>query len=83
MKATKRSVIQWALLCLLYLLGMAAFIVVVGEENPEMPIPFARFLLIKASASAVLVACVLAGKFLNRRGWLPNLQKYFSNGKAA
>lgn len=83
MRATKKSVAQWALLCLLYLLGIVAFFFVVGEENPEKPLPSALFLLIKAGASVGLLVCVLVGKWFNRRGWLPDLEKYFGNGNHA
>ena len=75
----KTSVKQWALLVALCVWGMIAFVFLCGEDNPAMPLPVSLFLLIKAAAFANLLACVLIGKRLYRKGWLPDLEKHFGN----
>ena len=75
----KTTVKQWALLTVLCIWGLIAFVFLCGEENPNMPLSVSLFLLIKAIAFVNLLACVLIGKHLNKKGWLPNLEKHFGN----
>lgn len=73
---------QWALFCLLSVVGFVAFVFVIGEDNPEAPMSFMQFLFMKAGAFAVLFALVYLGKACAKRGWLPDLEKHFGNGYA-
>lgn len=83
MKTTGKQVAQWVLLCLLWMVGSVAFIFVIGEDNPESPMSFAQFLLIKGAAFVVLFVLIYAGRMLTKRGWLPDIEKYFGNGNYA
>ena len=64
-------------------MGFIAFVFVIGEDNPESPLPFMQFLFMKAGAFAVMFAIVYLGKAFAKRGWLPDLEKYFGNGTYA
>ncbi len=79
MKITATSIGQWAVFIVLCTWGMFAFILLAGEDNPEMPVSLAYFLLIKLIAFINLVACYQLGKWLNKKGWLPDLEKYFGS----
>ncbi|MBR1786677.1 MAG: hypothetical protein IJ756_05900 [Paludibacteraceae bacterium] len=79
MKISTKSIGQWSLLTLLSTWGMFAFIFLAGEDNPDMPISFLLFLVIKVVALINLVACYQVGKYFNKRGWLPDLDKYFGS----
>lgn len=76
---TGKAIGQWALFSLFAVVGFVAFVFVIGEDNPECPIPFLQFLFIKIGAFAVLFALVYAGKACAKRGWLPDLEKHFGN----
>ena len=62
---------QWAVFYPLCLVGFFAFMVLAGDEDPMNPMPFGRWLLIKAIAGGVLALCVWVGKRLHRLGVLP------------
>ncbi len=73
----KRSIGQWSLLTVLTLWGMLAFLILAGEDNPEAPISLTEFFLWKLAALINLGAVVFVGKWCNKKGWLPDLEKYF------
>lgn len=73
MKTTSLFIKQWAILTVLMLVGMAAFLVLAGEETE--PMSFGKFVAIKVAALAVFVACVLAGKYFNSKGLLPEIEE--------
>ena len=75
-KAQVSKAIQWGILTLLMLVGFAAFLVMAGEDAPnDPPTPLGEFLLVKGIALAVFGLCVLAGKYLNRKGLLPDVKE--------
>ncbi len=74
-----KQVGQWSLLTLLTTWGMFAFLFLAGEDNPDMPMALSLFLLIKVIAFINLVVCYQVGKYFNKRGWLPDLEKYFGS----
>ncbi len=74
---TKRDVGQWSLLTVLTLWGMLAFLVLAGEDNPEAPISLTEFFLWKLAALINFGAAVLVGKWCDKHGWLPDLEKHF------
>lgn len=71
MNATVKKCLQWVYLSAICLIAFGAFIMLVGEENPYEPIPLDEWLLIKATAIAVLILIVLIGRWLYRLGFLP------------
>lgn len=76
MTADIKAIKQWACLTALVLVGFAAFLVLAGEEAPnEPPMPFGKFLAIKAGAMAVFALCALLGKYLYRKGLLPEIEE--------
>lgn len=76
MTASSTTIKQWACLTALMLVGFAAFLVLAGEEAPNQPpMPFLKFLAIKLGALAVFGLCVLAGRYLYRKGLLPEVEE--------
>lgn len=76
---TLKQVGQWSLLTVLALWGIFAFIFLAGEDNPDMPMSLLAFIVIKVVALINLVACYQVGKVFNKKGWLPDLDKYFGS----
>ena len=72
---TLKQVGQWSLLIVLAIWGMFAFIILVGEDNPEMPMSLTQFILLKAGALVNISAVGIIAKRCNKRGWLPDLEK--------
>ncbi len=72
---TLKQVGQWSLLTILIIWGMLAFIVLAGEDNPEMPMSLTQFILLKAGALVNISAVGIIAKRCNKRGWLPDLEK--------
>lgn len=71
----KATATQWAVLTLLFLWGFASFLVMAGEESPsDPPMTLGKFLLIKGVALASFGLCLLVGKYLNRKGLLPDVK---------
>lgn len=71
MKVGIKKIAQWALLSALCFIGTISFMILAGDEDPMNPIPFGRLLITKALAMAVLAVCVLCGKWLKKKGYLP------------
>ncbi len=69
-----RKIAQWSVFLTIGIVGFGAFLILCGEETPGHPISDAVFFGSKISALAVLYLCVLAGKFFNRRGLLPDFE---------
>lgn len=59
---------KWVLFYALGIVGVLAFMVLVGE-NEEMPL--GKFFLYKMAAMDVLALCIYIGKRLRRAGLLP------------
>ena len=66
MKAIIKNFARWALLLTLFFTGFSAFLVYVAETEITY-----RLLIAKALAMAVLAVCVLCGKWLKKKGYLP------------
>ncbi len=62
---------QWALFSALCFIGIIAFMILAGDEDPMNPMPFGRWLLIKALAMVVIAICIWGGKRLYKKGYLP------------
>lgn len=67
---TPNKYIQWIILIVLYGIGIIAFIVIMGDENPEYPISAINLIIMKIVAIFALFACVNTGKYLYRIGIL-------------
>lgn len=66
MKAIIKKFARWALLLTLCFTGFIAFLIYVADT----PITYC-LLITKALAMAVLAVCVLCGKWLKKKGYLP------------
>lgn len=73
MKITRTSVIQHAILYALFSVGFFAFIFLAGDDDPMNPLPLSEWFAIKLCAAAVIGLCVLLGKYLSRKGLLPEI----------
>lgn len=62
---------QWAVFSALFFVGTIAFMVLAGDEDPMNPMPFGRWLLIKALAMVVIAVLIWGGKRLYKKGYLP------------
>ena len=71
MNKTVKTCVQWAAFIALSLVGCVAFMVLAGDEDPANPIPFSRWLLLKAGAGVVLYLCYRVARRLHRLGFLP------------
>lgn len=61
------------LLGLLVLWGLFSLILLAGDDNPTNPMSLTRFFLIKGAALVSLLACIFTGKYLSRKGKLPEV----------
>lgn len=71
MKASIKKFAQWALFSALCFIGIIAFMILAGDEDPMNPMPFGRWLLIKTLAMVVIAVCVCCGKWLYKKRYLP------------
>lgn len=69
-----KRIAQWSIYLTLGTVGFAAFLILCGEDTPGQPMSDKVFLGSKLAAGAVLYLCVLAGKYFNRRGLLPEFK---------
>ena len=69
----KKKIIQWGLMTVLGLWGMVSFMVLAGEEAPEVCMTLGDFFLIKALAITSFSGCILCGKWLSKKGLLPEI----------
>ena len=65
----KKKIIQWGLMTVLGLWGMVSFMVLAGEEAPDVCMTLGDFFLIKALA----ITSFLCGKWLSKKGLLPEI----------
>lgn len=72
MKKSVNKYIQWTFFSLLCLVGAIALFVLAGDEYPMNTMSLTRWFGIKAVAMGVVAICIWLGKFLNKRGYLPD-----------
>lgn len=70
MKAPHKYV-QWAIISALFGIGIIAFFVAAGEDDPANPLSFGDWLMVKGGAVAVVYACYRVGRYLHSLGLLP------------
>lgn len=64
---------KWVILTILFVCGIFCLILVLGEENPYDPIPFWKYVLLKAAGFVGCAICIVAGLYLHESGFLPNI----------
>ena len=69
----KKKILQWGLMTVLGLWGMVSFMVLAGEEAPDVCMTLGDFFLIKALAITSFSGCILCGKWLSKKGLLPEI----------
>lgn len=75
MKIDRKKVIQWSILSTLFSVGFLAFLVLAGEDDPQNPLPLGRWLTVKGCAAAVVYFCIKLGKYLDRKGLIPEIDE--------
>lgn len=63
---------RWALLWALVGVGLGGLVLLGGEVAPGAVVSVWAFVGIKVAGGVIVWLCVLAGKFFNRRGMLPD-----------
>lgn len=71
MKPQIKTILTSATAVALFVIGLAAFLLLIGDEAPDAPMSIGEFILIKGAAMAVLVAVALIAKKMFEHGLLP------------
>lgn len=69
----KKKIIQWVLMTVIGIWGTFSFMVFAGEEAPDSHLTIGDFILIKAAATVSCAGCFLCGKWLFKKGLLPEI----------
>lgn len=68
---TRKTILTSAAAVALFVIGLAAFLLLIGDEAPDAPMSVGEFILVKGAAMAVLVAVALIAKKMFEHGLLP------------
>ena len=68
---TAKEIGKKALLGVIFCWGMLSFMVLAGDEDPNVPMTAGEFFWAKFAAAASLALCVLVGRYCFHKGWLP------------
>lgn len=71
MKPQIKTILTSAAAVALFVIGLAAFLLLIGDEAPDAPMSVGEFILVKGAAMAVLVAVALIAKKMFEHGLLP------------
>lgn len=71
MKPQIKTILTSATAVALFVIGLAAFLLLIGDEAPDAPMSIGEFILVKGAAMAVLVAVALIAKKMFEHGLLP------------
>ena len=71
MKPQIKTILTSAAAVALFVIGLAAFLLLIGDEAPDAPMSIGEFILVKGAAMAVLVAVALITKKMFEHGLLP------------
>lgn len=74
---------KWLLLIAIFAWGTFAFILLIGDENPEMPMTIWQFFALKVFAIFNLGCAAFVGWVCDKANALPNLDKYFKEDNYA
>lgn len=67
-----KKTIKWIIFIALGIWASISFIVIAGEEAPDVHLSTGQFMLIKFIAFGSFIGCVLTGKWLYKKGFLPD-----------
>ena len=67
MKQQIKTILTSAAAVALFVIGLAAFLLLIGDEAPDAPMSVGEFILVKGAAMAVLVAVALIAKKMFER----------------
>ncbi len=67
----KQQIIQYSLCAIVFV----AFLVVCSDSSPLYQMTTREFVKSKIIALAVIILCVLAGSYLKRRGYIPEVKE--------
>lgn len=70
----KGSMKQWSVLTALMCVAAIPCMVLMGEENPERPCSMTVLFGAKLISAAVLYLCYRAGRWLDRKGLMPEIE---------
>lgn len=71
MKPQIKTILTSAAAVALFVIGLAAFLLLIGDEAPDAPMSVGEFILVKGAAMAVLVAVALIAKKMFEHRLLP------------
>lgn len=70
-----KKVLSWMLLSAIGGIGMIAFMVLAGDEDPMNPLQLSELFLIKGLAAASIAALYFIARYCDRKGWLPEISE--------
>ena len=73
----KTGIKQWVILTVLIVWAMASFIALIAEAAPDCNVSFRDMLTLKGLAVLSFALCVLAGKWLDKKGLLPETNENY------
>lgn len=71
MKPQLKTILTSAAAVALFVIGLAAVFLLIGDEAPDAPMSIGEFILVKGAAMAVLAAVGFIAKKMFDRGLLP------------
>lgn len=71
MRKRIRKTVKWVIFVALCLVGFSAFVVLACDEDPVAATPFFGWVLMKIISLSIILICVWIGKYLHKRGYLP------------
>lgn len=71
MKPQLKTILTSAAAVALFVIGLAAVFLLIGDEAPDAPMSVGEFILVKGAAMAVLAAVGFIAKKMFERGLLP------------
>lgn len=71
MKPQLKTILTSAAAVALFVIGLAAVFLLIGDEAPDAPMSIGEFILVKGAAMAVLAAVGFIAKKMFNRGLLP------------
>ena len=70
-----KKVLRWLLFTAICGIGMIAFMVLAGDEDPMNPLQLSEWFLIKGLAAASIAALYFIARYCDRKGWLPEISE--------
>lgn len=70
-----KKVLSWLLVSAIGGIGMIAFMVLAGDEDPMNPLQLSEWFLIKGLAAASIASLYFIARYCDRKGWLPEISE--------